>query len=229
MTQNIQNNNWGKTPTVTEEKKFLEGPKSKLSELLQAIKIFIECIKGFRFFHDAGPCVTFFGSARFDEQHEYYQLAQKTAALVSAKGYTIVTGGGPGIMEAANRGAKQANGFSLGCNIRLPQEQKPNIYLDRWAQFNYFFVRKLMLVKYSSAFVVLPGGFGTLDELYEVLCLVQTKKIQNFPIVLMGKSYWQPLIDFMKMQTQMKVIDVQDLETLTVTDDADVVCNALKK
>jgi uncharacterized protein (TIGR00730 family) len=141
--------------------------------------------------------VTVFGSARFTEEHMYYALAREIGQQLARAGFTVMTGGGPGIMEVANRGAKEAGGYSVGCNIELPQEQKPNPYLDRWVTFRHFFVRKLMLVKYSYAFIALPGGFGTLDEIFETATLIQTHKIKDFPLVLVGKDYWRPLLDFL--------------------------------
>lgn len=146
-----------------EEREFLGGPLPRLKELRRAARIFLELIQGFRRLHFVGPCVTVFGSARFGEEHRYYEMARDVGRRLAHEGFTVMTGGGPGIMEAANRGAKEASGISLGCNIALPHEQVPNAFLDYWLEFRYFFVRKLMLVKYSQAFVVLPGGFGTLD------------------------------------------------------------------
>jgi uncharacterized protein (TIGR00730 family) len=163
--------------------------------------------------------VTVFGSARFRPGHAYYEMAREVGARLSRGGYTVMTGGGPGIMEAANRGAKEAGGYSVGCNIHLPQEQKPNPYLDRWITFRYFFVRKVMLVKYSYAFIAMPGGFGTLDEIFETATLIQTRKIQDFPLVLMGKEFWQPLLDFMKNRLIVEqTIDVEDHSRLLLTD-----------
>jgi uncharacterized protein (TIGR00730 family) len=181
-----------------EEQKFLQGPQKRGSELWRACRIFFELIRGFRNFHFLGPCVTVFGSARFKEDHRYYHMGRELGARIARAGFTVMTGGGPGIMEAANRGARDVKGRSVGCNIELPAEQKPNAYLDRWITFRYFFVRKLMLVKYSYAFVALPGGFGTLDEIFETATLIQTRKILDFPLVLMGRDYWQPLLDFME-------------------------------
>lgn len=177
---------------------FLEGPRARASELLRVGRIAAEFIKGFRALHFVGPCVTVFGSARFAAGHPHYELARSVGSELAKVGLTVMTGGGPGIMEAANRGAREAGGRSIGCNIVLPMEQRENPYLDRFITFRYFFVRKVMLVKYSVAFVVMPGGFGTLDEFYEALTLVQTKKIKGFPIVLMGKAFWQPMIDFVE-------------------------------
>lgn len=190
---------FAKASSNTEEMHFLEGPHSRLYELKRAFRIFLECIKGFRALHFVGPCVTIFGSARFSsEDHPYYQLAREIGREVAGQGFTVMTGGGPGLMEAANRGAKDVGGRSIGCNITLPREQKPNPYLDRWIEFKYFFVRKLMLAKYSHAFIVMPGGFGTLDELFEVVTLIQTGKMKNFPVILVGKTYWTGLLKFLK-------------------------------
>ncbi len=210
---------WGKATRNVEEGQFLQGPRNRGNEFLRVIKIGAEFIKGFRRLHFVGPCVTVFGSARFKEDHRYYHLARDVAARISKLGFTIMTGGGPGIMEAANRGARDAGGPSIGCNITLPMEQEPNPYLDRFIEFRYFFVRKVMLVKYSYAFVVLPGGFGTLDELFEAVTLMQTDKIQDFPIVLMGVDYWQPLLDFIRDRMLIeKTIHPHDLDLLFVTD-----------
>jgi uncharacterized protein (TIGR00730 family) len=181
------------TTTDSEERRFLSGPQPRRHELRQALKIFAECIRGFRVLHFVGPCVTVFGSARFGEGDPHYALTREVGRRLAEAGFTVLTGGGPGLMEAANRGAKDAGGRSIGCNIRLPVEQAPNAYLDRWLLFRYFFIRKLMLVKYSYAFVAAPGGFGTLDELFETVVLIQTGKIRGFPVVLLGKEYWEPL------------------------------------
>jgi uncharacterized protein (TIGR00730 family) len=190
----------GLDPTTSDgaERRFLSGPQPRRHELRQAVKIFAECIRGFRVLHFVGPCVTVFGSARFDDGHPYYALTREVGRRLAQAGFTVMTGGGPGLMEAANRGAKDANGRSVGCNIRLPVEQAPNPYLDRWLLFRYFFVRKLMLVKYSYAFVAVPGGFGTLDELFETVVLIQTGKIANYPVVLLGKGYWEPLREMIR-------------------------------
>ena len=157
------------------------------------LRIFAELVRGFRALHFLGPCITVFGSARFEEGNPHYELAREMGRRIGRMGFTVMTGGGPGVMEAANRGARDVGACSIGCNIALPQEQEPNPYLDRFIEFEYFFVRKLMLVKYSYAFVVLPGGFGTLDEVFEVATLIQTRKIESFPCVLMGLDYWAPL------------------------------------
>ncbi|HXH76235.1 MAG TPA: TIGR00730 family Rossman fold protein [Bacteriovoracaceae bacterium] len=211
---------WGKNTSPDQaEKIFLEGPKSKTFEFLHAFHVFFEMIRGFRKLHDIGPCVTVFGSARFDEKHEYYQLAREVGRELAHHGFGIMTGGGPGIMEAANRGGKENGAFSIGCNIILPREQKPNPYVDQWIEFRYFMVRKFMLAKYSYGFVALPGGFGTLDELFEVLTLIQTKKMQNFPVVLMGCEYWTPLRELIEGRlVNAKTINAEDTKYLYFTD-----------
>jgi len=173
---------------------MLEGPHSRFEELLTLFRIMADFLRGFRVLHFVGPCVTVFGSARIKADTPEYQLAREMGAGIARLGFTVMTGAGPGLMEAANRGAKEIGGRSVGCNIRLPFEQQPNEYLDRCVTLNYFFVRKTLLIKYSYAFVVMPGGAGTLDELFEALTLIQTGKIQNFPIVVMGTEYWRALV-----------------------------------
>jgi uncharacterized protein (TIGR00730 family) len=206
------------TPDQT-ERQFLRGPHTRRHELQQAARIFTECIRGFRVLHFVGPCVTVFGSARFNSEHPYYKLGMEVGAELAKVGLTVMTGGGPGLMESANRGARQAGGRTIGCNIQLPQEQKPNPYLDRMVEFRYFFVRKLMLVKYSYAFIALPGGFGTLDEIFETLVLIQTGKVQKFPVVLMGVDFWSPLIGLMRDRLlRAGTIDQGDVDSITVTD-----------
>ena len=178
------------------ERLFLSGRRNREADLESAVKFFLEFLRGFESFEFEGPCVTVFGSARFEEGHRYYELARDLGRGLAEAGYNVITGGGPGIMEAANRGAKEAGGLSLGCNIQLPMEQKPNPYLDHFIEFEHFFIRKVMLVKYSSAFVVMPGGFGTLDEAFEVITLIQTEKLDAFPIVSMGHEFWDKLREF---------------------------------
>lgn len=212
---------WGMAPGAAEVERFLEGPQRRFAELLRAMRIFAEFIRGFRALHFVGPCITVFGSARFSESHPYYSLGRAVGAELAKAGFTVMTGGGPGVMEAANRGAKEAGGFSVGCNIELPKEQKPNPYLDKWVTFRYFFVRKVMLVKYSYAFIALPGGFGTLDEIFETATLIQTAKIREFPLVLMGKEFWRPMLEFMQQRMVAEhTIDPIDLDRLIVTDSA---------
>ena len=194
------------------EKLFLKGRRSREQDLESAVKIFLEILRGFESFDFDQPCVTVFGSARFGEDHEYYSLARDMGRALAERGYAVMTGGGPGLMEAANRGARDAGGLSLGCNIRLPHEQEPNEYLDKFIKFEHFFVRKVMLVKYSSAFVVMPGGFGTLDEAFEVGTLIQTGKLERFPIVALGGDFWGQLRRFIR-ETMLAhgVIDIDDL------------------
>jgi uncharacterized protein (TIGR00730 family) len=211
--------NWGRSSRNESEEKFLEGPQGRGVEFFRALEIFFECFHGFRKLHFLGPCVTVFGSARFQENHRYYELAREVGAAIAGTGFTVMTGGGPGVMEAANRGAKEVGGFSVGCNITLPREQKPNPYLDKWVEFKYFMIRKFMLAKYSYAFVAMPGGFGTLDELFGVLTLIQTQKMKNFPIVLIGKDFWEPLKDFITERlVAEETIKAQDLSLLLFTD-----------
>jgi len=196
------------------EKAFLKGRRNREADLESAVSYFLEFLRGFESFDFDQPCVTVFGSARFEEDHRYYQLTRELGQALAAAGYAVMTGGGPGIMEAANRGAREAGGLSLGCNIELPFEQKPNPYLDKFIEFEHFFIRKVMLVKYSSAFVIMPGGFGTLDEAFEVITLVQTKKLDRFPIVSMGgREFWGQLGDFMRNTMVAEgVISPQDAE-----------------
>jgi uncharacterized protein (TIGR00730 family) len=213
---------WGRVSAAPEVVKFLQGPQSRGVELARAVRIFFELLHGFRSLHFVGPCVTVFGSARFAEHHPHYALARQVGAGLARSGFTVMTGGGPGIMEAANRGAKDAGGRSVGCNIELPQEQKPNPYLDRWVTFRHFYVRKLMLVKYSYAFIALPGGFGTLDEIFETATLIQTGKIQDFPLVLMCREFWQPLLDFFQSRLLAEgTVAAEDARRIMLTDSAD--------
>lgn len=170
----------------------------KKSETWRVFRIQSELVEGFETLYDLGPAVSIFGSSRLKEDSYYYQQALILSKMLSEAGFSIITGGGPGIMEAANRGAKMGKGKSVGLNIELPTEQKPNDYLDIHLSFRYFFIRKLMFIKYSIAFIIFPGGFGTADEMFEALTLVQTGKIESFPIILFGKEYWQGLIDWMK-------------------------------
>jgi len=212
---------WGKGTSRPEEGTFLEGPQPRSHELSRLFRIVADFLRGFRHLHFAGPCVTVFGSARFKEDHRYYALAREMGRRLGKAGFTVMTGGGPGIMEAANRGAREAGARSVGCNIILPKEQQPNPYLDLWVEFRYFFVRKVMLVKYSYAFVVLPGGFGTMDEIFETATLIQTGKIRQFPLVLMGTEYWGPLRELLSRMIAEETILRADFERLCFTDSVD--------
>jgi uncharacterized protein (TIGR00730 family) len=203
------------------EQDLLAGPSTRRAELGTLLRVSREMIRGFRRLHFVGPCVTVFGSARVDEKSDEYRMAREVSRRLSLLGFTIITGGGPGVMEAANRGARDAGGPSVGCNIKLPKEQAPNRYLDVSIDFRYFFVRKMMLVKYSYAFVVAPGGFGTLDEMYEALTLIQTGKIHDFPVVVLGTHYWSGMQKQLKTMVEEGMIDRRDLDLLLVTDDVD--------
>jgi uncharacterized protein (TIGR00730 family) len=197
---------------------YLEGPKSRGYELAFAWRVFWQFIKGFRTLHFVGPCITVFGSARFKEDHPCYAQARELGKRISELGFTVMTGGGPGIMEAANRGAFENGGMSVGCNIQLPFEQKANPYMQKHVTFEHFFVRKVLLVKYSYAFIIMPGGFGTMDEFFEALTLVQTKSITQFPIVLFGKEYFEPLLKMNEWMEKQGTISKEDLNLVLVTD-----------
>lgn len=197
----------------------------KASDSWQIFKIMSEFVDGFEKMQKIGPCVSIFGSARTKPDNKYYILAEEIAYKLTQKGYGIITGGGPGIMEAANKGARRGNGKSVGLNIELPFEQKPNDYVDRdkSIDFNFFFVRKTIFLKYSQGFIGMPGGFGTIDELFESLTLVQTHKIAEFPVILVGKEYWSGLIDWIKdtMLSKESNINVLDLDLFKIVDTAD--------
>src|ERR1700752_1650130 len=197
----------------------------KASDSWQIFKIMSEFVDGFEKMQKIGPCVSIFGSARTKPDNKYYIMAEEIAYKLTQEGYGIITGGGPGIMEAANKGAKRGNGKSVGLNIDLPFEQKPNEYIDRdkSIDFNYFFVRKTIFLKYSQVFIGMPGGFGTIDELFESLTLVQTNKIGEYPIILVGKEYWEGLVDWIKeiMHKKESNIHPEDLDLFTIVDTAD--------
>lgn len=197
---------------------FLDGPHSRLQELKFTILTMIEFIKGFRAMHFIGPCITVFGSARFKEDHPFYALTREASSQFAKLGFTILTGGGPGLMEAANRGARDVGGRSVGCNIQLKAEQLPNPYLDKWIYVKHFFLRKVLLVKYSFAFVVMPGGFGTMDEYFEALTLIQTHKIDNFPVIIFGKEYHKALLTHMDEMKRNSTIAAEDTALFLVTD-----------
>lgn len=200
---------------------YLDGPRSRLGELLFTLRVALEFLRGFRALHFVGPCVTVFGSARFLEGHPHYELARKLGGAITSLGFSVMTGGGSGVMEGANRGAREAGGRSVGCNILLPHEQKPNPYLDRWVTIRYFFVRKVLLSKYSYAFVVLPGGFGTLDEMYEAVTLVQTGKMRRFPIVVMDRAFHEHLVAHHERLASAGTVSPKDGELVYFTDSVD--------
>lgn len=204
---------------------YLDGPRSRLYELKFAWKVFTQILMANRELYFIGPCITVFGSARFSEDHPFYRIARDFGKRIADMDFTVMTGGGPGIMEAANRGAYESGGKSVGCNIRLPMEQKPNPYMHKWITFDYFFLRKAMLLKYSYAFIVMPGGFGTLDELFNTLTLIQTKSITQFPVVLFGKEYYKNLMEMIQRMLEEGTIQAKDLELLLVTDDPEEAMN----
>ena len=212
------------------EKSFLSGRRNREQDLESAVRIFLEILRGFEELDFSGPCVTVFGSARFSDGHPYYETAKELGQRLAEEGFAVMTGGGPGVMEAANRGAREAGGVSIGCNIQLPKEQVPNPYLDKFVEFEHFFVRKLMLVKYSSAFVVMPGGFGTLDEAFEVVTLVQTRKLESFPIVAMGGSFWNELREFITdTMLAAGTISEADLDVMQLADDVETAIKIIRQ
>lgn len=214
---------------IKKEIKFLEGPHSRLSEFLFTVSVLVEFIRGFRRLHFVGPCVTIFGSARFKEDHKYYKQARALASEIAKLGFTIMTGGGPGIMEAANRGAKDVGGRSVGCNIILPHEQFRNKYLDKWVDIKYFFVRKSLIIKYSYAFVVMPGGFGTLDEYFEALTLIQTRKISEFPIIIFDTDYHKDIMAHIEKMKENGTISPEDLDLCLFTNSVDEAIEHIKQ
>lgn len=216
-------------PFIREEKSFLSGPRTRWQEFKYTLKIFAQFIKGFRAMHFLGPTVTVFGSARFDENHKYYILAREVSAELAKRGFAIMTGGGPGIMEAGNRGARDVGGVSVGCNIVLPHEQKENPYMDKFITIDSFFVRKELLRKYSFAFVVLPGGFGTLDEFFETVTLIQTGKVEKFPIVVMGTEFHQNIREHIERMERERTISTEDLDLFLFSDDVDEVVEHIVK
>ena len=211
------------------EIQFLEGPQNRWKDFKFSFKVLLEFIKGFRTLHFVGPCVTVFGSARFKEGHVFYEQARELSGRIAQMGFTIMTGGGPGIMEAANKGAQEVGGKSVGCNIVLPHEQSHNPYLDRWVNIKYFFVRKTLLIKYSYAFIVMPGGFGTMDEYFEALTLIQTKKVHEFPIIIIGKEFHKDLIVYIETMKNYQTISPKDTDLFLVTDSIDEAIAHLQK
>ncbi len=208
---------------------YLDGPKSRSYELGFAFKVFWQFIKGFRTLHFVGPCITVFGSARFKEDNIYYGKAREFGKRIAEMGFTTMTGGGPGIMEAANRGAFEVGGNSIGCNIRLPFEQVINKYVQKSITFEHFFVRKTLLIKYSYAFIIMPGGFGTMDEFFETLTLVQTKTITTFPIVIFGKEFYKELMEAIQDMAVRGTISKEDLNLVLLTDDVNEAMEHIRK
>lgn len=215
--------------TTKHEIKFLEGPQSRWKEFKFTVSVLFEFIKGFRKLHFVGPCVTVFGSARFKEGHPNYELARNLSGKIAQLGFTVMTGGGPGIMEAANRGAREVGGRSVGCNIELPHEQYANPYMDKWVTIKYFFVRKTLLIKYSYAFVVLPGGFGTLDEYFEALTLIQTKMISDFPVVILDKEFYKNIVEHNEVMKAKGTISADDTNLFLVTNNIDEAVDYIQK
>lgn len=205
----------------TPDQSLLSGPSSRLHGLTTIFRVAKDLLRGFRALHFAGPCVTIFGSARTQPGSQYYEMARKMGAACARLGFTVVTGGGPGIMQAGNQGAFEAGGRSIGVNIELPFEQTLNPYVQGSVTMRYFFTRKVVLVKYSYAFIVLPGGAGTLDEMFETMTLIQTGKLKSFPIILMGRDYWQPLMDFVYRMAEEGTISPDDPELIFFTDDVE--------
>lgn len=207
---------------------FIKGSLSRWREFKFLVDVAYDMFKGMRKLHFVGPCVTIFGSARFKPDHKYYKLTEQIAAGIAQLGFSIMTGGGPGVMEAANKGAKSVNGRSIGCNIKLPFEQVHNNFLDQWVTMDYFFTRKTLLIKYSYAFVIMPGGFGTLDEFFEALTLVQTRKLQQFPIIVFGTEFHKELIDYIDVLIKEGTINPEDKSLIYITDDVNDVIEYIK-
>jgi uncharacterized protein (TIGR00730 family) len=215
----------------TEDERFLARPTPEFLETdpWRALRILSEFVEGFDAMAKVGPAITVFGSARTRPEDPVYELARTIARRLAEAGYAIITGGGPGTMEAANRGCREGGGLSVGCNIELPHEQGMNAYVDLGVEFRYFFARKTMFVKYADGFVILPGGFGTLDELFEALTLIQVGKVQHFPVVLVGRAYWAGLLDWIRDTLVTRgAVDATDLDLLRVTDDPDEVVGLVK-
>ena len=216
----------------TEDQKLLRSQVPALgfqeTDTWRTLRIMGEFVEGFDALAEVGPAISIFGSARVGRRNRYYGAARRLAAALSKQGFAIITGGGPGIMEAANRGAKDAGGVSIGANIELPFEQGLNEYVDLGMEFRYFFVRKVMFVKYAEGFVIFPGGFGTLDELFEALTLIQTGKVEHFPVVLYGKDYWEGMMQWIRDKPLYEEkISPEELDLLTITSDIDEACEAI--
>ena len=210
-------------PTMTEDRKLLEPtgrPAFLDTDPWRSLRILSEFVEGFDALAGLGPAITVFGSARVDPGNEWYETAREIGRLLAQEGYAVITGGGPGVMEAANRGCQEGGGMSVGCNIELPHEQRINDYVDLGVEFRYFFARKVMFVKYADGFVILPGGFGTMDELFESLTLIQTGKIRHFPVILVGSAFYGGLLDWLKARLVADgMVAPEDLDLMSVTDD----------
>src|SRR5438552_3026831 len=232
---NITLNRANRMGTPTEDEELLRKPEPTpadftRSDTWRVLRIMGEFVNGFDTLAEVGAAVTIFGSARVRSDNPMYANAEQLARMLAEKGFAVITGGGPGIMEAANKGAKEAGGTSIGCNIELPFEQGTNAYVDIAINFRYFFVRKMMFVKYSEAFVIFPGGFGTMDELFEALTLIQTDKVQDFPLILFGSEYWKGLLDWIKTtMLSEKKISPEDINLLVVTDSVEEACDIIVK
>ena len=209
--------------------KFFEGPQSRWRDFKFTISTFLQLIKGFRTLHFVGPCITFFGSARFKEDHKYYQLTREIASEMAKLGFTIITGGGPGLMEAANKGAKDVGGRSIGCNIKLPKEQLPNPFVDKMLILKYFFIRKILLVKYSYAFIVMPGGYGTMDEYFEALTLIQTKTILDFPVIIFDPDFYGDLANQINKMEKEGTLSAKDKTQFLLTESVEEAVKLVKE
>jgi uncharacterized protein (TIGR00730 family) len=219
---------------ATEDQKLLrskpDAPGPQETDSWRTLRIMGEFVEGFDALAEVGPAISIFGSARVGRRNRYYGAARRLAAALAKQGFAIITGGGPGIMEAANRGAREAGGVSIGANIELPFEQGLNEYVDLGMEFRYFFVRKVMFVKYAEGFVIFPGGFGTLDELFEALTLIQTGKVEHFPVVLYGRDYWDGMMEWIREKPLYEEkISPEDLDLLTITSDIDEACEAITR
>lgn len=213
--------NWSMLPLVEgAEAAFISGRGQRSKDVEAAVGMFLELLRGFERLTVPEPCVTVFGSARIPEEDPFYQMGRSVGAELARAGYSVMTGGGPGLMEAVNRGAREAGGASFGCSIRLPKEQEPNPYLDDFVEFEHFFIRKVMLIKYSCAFIILPGGYGTLDEAFEVATLIQTGKLQRFPVVVMPTGFYRPFENLLRGEmSKAHLIDEERLNIVLLTDD----------
>jgi len=218
----------------TEDQKLLRSQQpeadSQETDAWRTLRIMSEFVEGFDALAKVGPAISIFGSARVGRRNRYYGAARRLASALVNQGFAIITGGGPGIMEAANRGARDAGGVSIGANIELPFEQGLNEYVDLGMEFRYFFVRKVMFVRYAEGFVIFPGGFGTLDELFEALTLIQTGKVEHFPVVLYGKDYWEGMLQWIRDKPLYEEkVSPEDLDLLTITSDIDEACEAMTR